>query len=512
MNQTTHAWRGSLAAATILLLAPAIPSARAMDALLLQDTYVDNTTSGKPAPNVTNYGSNANLRVTKNGTQVCRSFVKFSLGTLPPGITASNVTQARLRIWVNNSTVTLGPITLTPITSAWDELTITNSTSSTMTFGLPKVSGLPVNSSSDFISIDITALVKAWVSGALVNEGFVIDTATGTTSLNLYFDSKESTLTSHEPRLEIQLDSVGPQGPQGANGATGPQGPVGATGAQGPTGSIGPAGATGAQGLAGTTGPAGPVGATGVKGLNWKGTWSNSTAYIVNDAVFLSGSAYVALQANTNIQPPASTAWSLLAQKGDAGSQGVTGAIGPAGPQGLAGAQGATGVQGLVGATGQTGPAGAQGLVGPTGANGATGLVGPKGLNWIGEWNSSTAYNVNDAVSLSGSAYIALQVNTNTQPPAAGIWSLLSQKGDAGPVGTQGAPGLQGPAGATGLAGAQGAIGPQGAPGLTGDPGPAGVAGPQGLQGPTGPAGVTPTHIQPQGDLSMGEFTQGTTP
>src|SRR5207237_2957856 len=125
------------------------------------------------------------------------------------------------------------------------------STSSTMTFGLPKISGLPVNSGSDFVSINVTAWVKAWVSGTLINEGFVIETATGVSSLNLYFDSKESTLTGHEPCLEIQLDSVGPQGPAG------PQGPVGATGGTGATGLQGPAGIPEGQGR---TGPGGGSG------------------------------------------------------------------------------------------------------------------------------------------------------------------------------------------------------------------------------------------------------------
>ena len=399
MNTTRFALPCWLTVAITLLSVSAIPHARAVDAVLLQETYVDSS------KNTTNNGATANLRVTKNGSQVCRSFLKFSLGTLPAGITANDVTQAWLRLWVNSSTTTLGSVTMTPVTSVWDELRLTNSTSSTMTFGLPKISGLPVNSSSDFISINVTAWVKAWVSGTLINEGFVIETATGVTSLNLYFDSKESTLTSHEPRLEIQLDSVGPQGPAGpqgppgATGAVGAQGPVGPPGPQGPAGPLGPAGATGAQGETGATGPAGANGQTGPKGLNWKAAWSSSTSYVVDDTVSFSGAAYVALQANVNIPPTTPGVWDLLAQKGDAG------AVGP---------QGATGSQGL--------------------------------------------------------------------------------------------PGPQGPAGP------QGSIGPQGATGPTGEVGPVGSAGPEGVQGPPGSAGPVPTHVAPQGDLSMGEFTQGTTP
>src|SRR5205823_5278144 len=169
-------------------------------------------------------------------------------------------------------------------------------------------------------------------------------------------------------------------------------------------GPAGPQGATGSTGANGATGPA---------GLNWKGNWSSSTAYVVNDAVSASGSAYIALQANTNVQPPASGTWSLVAQKGDlglTGSQGAAGAAGAQGPAGVAGANGATGSQGPAGAIGATGAAGAQG---PVGATGAQGPIGPTGLNWKGNWSSSTAYAINDAVFSSGSAYVALQANTN---------------------------------------------------------------------------------------------------
>jgi len=243
-------WRSP--AAIALLMIGTTARLHGVEALLLQDAYVDNK-------NNSNSGSNGNLRVTKSGTQVCRSFLKFSLATLPLGITAANVTEARLRLWVDSNSNALGSITMTPVTSAWDELTITNNTSGGLILGSPKLSNLPINSNSDFVSIDVTAWVKAWVSGTLANEGFVIDPAS-TGSLNLYFDSKESNQTSHEPRLEIELETVGPQGPPGP---AGPSGPAGLPGAQGPAG---PAGASGAQGPPGAIGPAGPPGLQGQQG------------------------------------------------------------------------------------------------------------------------------------------------------------------------------------------------------------------------------------------------------
>jgi hypothetical protein len=69
------------------------------------------------------------------------------------------------------------------------------------------------------------------------------------------------------------------------------------------------------------------------RGINWRGTWSSTTAYNINDAVVLNGSSYVAIAANTNSKPPSAN-WNTLALHGAIGPKGATGATGPAGPQG----------------------------------------------------------------------------------------------------------------------------------------------------------------------------------
>src|SRR2546430_14192029 len=125
-----------------MVLAPA--ASRAAEALLLQDTYID---IGNPSQTGSNNGTSGDLRVYKSGTRVTRSFLKFSLETLPAGTNASNVAQARLRLWVNGSTATPGLVTLTPITTAWDELTLKGSNVGGLTLGLPKISDLSINGS-----------------------------------------------------------------------------------------------------------------------------------------------------------------------------------------------------------------------------------------------------------------------------------------------------------------------------------------------------------------------------
>src|SRR3954464_4593797 len=103
----------------LLALSFAVTRADAVEALLLQDTYVDNgTTGGKPPPNASNYGAGIDLRVFKGNGRLGRAFLKFSLATLPPGTLASDVNNARLRFWVNNNSTIAGSITLTPVVTA----------------------------------------------------------------------------------------------------------------------------------------------------------------------------------------------------------------------------------------------------------------------------------------------------------------------------------------------------------------------------------------------------------
>jgi len=174
---------------------------------------------------------------------------------------------------------------------------------------------------------------------------------------------------------------AGPTGPQGPTGATGPAGATGAqgaSGAQGPTGATGSVGPSGPQGPAGAAGVPGPTGSAGV-GVNWRGAWTSSNAYALNDAVSYQGSSYLCSSAiGTGGNNPAGDPahWSLMAQQG------------------------------------------AQGVPGPS-------------VTWRGAWSATTSYATNDAVSSAGSSYLALGPSLNQQPPGAS-WALMAQVGATG--------------------------------------------------------------------------------
>ncbi|MEN6367700.1 MAG: carbohydrate-binding protein [Thermoguttaceae bacterium] len=87
-----------------------------------------------------------------------------------------------------------------------------------------------------------------------------------------------------------------------------------------------------------------------IEGLVWKGTWSDQTAYTVNDAVESGGSTYICTQAHTNQAPPNASYWGLLASKGDKGDTGVKGDKGDTGDTGASGVDATSLVNDYVGA------------------------------------------------------------------------------------------------------------------------------------------------------------------
>jgi hypothetical protein len=147
---------------------------------------------------------------------------------------------------------------------------------------------------------------------------------------------------------------IGPQGIQGLTGATGPQGIQGPSGPQGIQGLTGPqgiqglTGATGPQGIQGITGPSGPQGIQGLNGTSfiYKGEYSSSISYNVNDVVYYNGSSYICILSSFNNLPTNILYFNLIALKGDPGIQGIQGLTGPTGPTGPKGDTGANGKDG----------------------------------------------------------------------------------------------------------------------------------------------------------------------
>jgi hypothetical protein len=456
----------------------------------IADTYSSSSSS------TTNYGASDTLQVSSGS----KTFLQFELTTLPPG---AAVSKATLRLFVDAVT-TAGAFDVYQVNNTWQEGTLTYK--NLPAIGGSATGGNPVSvattSVNQFLIIDITPLVQDWMNGSVPNDGIVLE-LNGTAG-NFTFDSKENYMTGHQPELEIALTgAIGAQGPPGAQGLTGPAGPAGpagAAGAAGPAGKAGPAGATGPSGATGPIGPQGLQGSQGVPGpqgpgvgFTYLGAFNPSATYAVNNAVTYGGSTYVSILASQGPNNPTPdsnpTAWSLIAAAGSAGPtgpSGVAGSTGSPGPAGPAGPTGVTGATGPAGPAGAPGATGAPGPIGPFGPPGPQGLQGPQGpgvgFTYLGAFNPSATYAVNNAVTYGGSTYVSILASQGPNNPTPDsnptAWSLIAAAGTAGPTGPAG------PAGATGATGTPGPIGPFG---------PAGPPGPQGQQGPQGPAGASGT-------------------
>lgn len=283
-------------------------NANAADAVVSADTHIAQSSP------TTNYGATTGLNIGSGNY----ALIQFDLSRFAGlGLTASSIQKATLTFFVD-TVKPGGAVDISLAGQSWSESTVTYSNFNLGLVPAPFLSAVPITTTNQYVSVDVTTQAQQWLTGALANNGILVSASTSAPSTNIVLDSKESTVTSHAAVLSIILTELGNTGPIGATGFTGPTGPTGPTGATGPTDN---AGAAGAAGDTGVTGPTGPVGATGPTG-------------------------------------PTGAAGAI-------GPTGFSGAVGPNGPTGSAGVQGPTGATGATGSIGSIGP------TGPTGPDGS---------------------------------------------------------------------------------------------------------------------------------------------
>jgi hypothetical protein len=246
-----------------LALASIVPAAYAQGLLPLGDTFFTQGTNN-------NFGTSPTINV--GGAGIYQGLIQFDTAALPAGITGASVAKASLVLFVNK-VGSAGAININAANGPWTEGAVNGNNGPSI--GMTVASSVPVNAAGVYITVDATALVKAWLDGTLINSGVIISADPASPGTSAFFDSKESASTSHPAMLQITLTgggATGPAGPQGPTGLAGPQGlpglagPVGLAGPSGPQGSTGlagPMGLPGPVGLAGPTGPVGPIGPGG---------------------------------------------------------------------------------------------------------------------------------------------------------------------------------------------------------------------------------------------------------
>lgn len=305
----------------MLLLIVGLPTIVVGQATLNDDAHTTNT----PKDGDSNFGTNPSLTVGS----INNVYVKFKLSpALPPSTVATDLAKATLKLYVSN-VGSPGTIDVYEVAGNWNEKSVTANAAPAA--GILVNAGVQIDASKKghYLTIDVSGAVSDWLNGA-PNNGLLLVAGPG---VNVTFDSKENSQTSHEPELILTWNrSAGAQGPEGPQGPQGEKGIPGDPGPQGPKGDKGDKGDVGAQGEQGAQGLQGPKGDTGDIGP----------------------------------QGP----------KGDTGPQGPQGLEGPQGPKGDTGAQGPAGPEGP---QGPQGPQGLQGLQGPPGPKGDKGDTGPQG-------------------------------------------------------------------------------------------------------------------------------------
>jgi hypothetical protein len=153
-----------------------------------------------------------------------RALLRFDLSSLPDG---ASVDKAVLRLWASD-VGHAGTVQVAPVIGPWNEKTQTATHVQQPAVGPPAASFSVARGSQDhFVSVEITDLVRDWLSGAQANNGVAL-LGSVDAPVDAKFDSKENVLTSHAPEVEVAL--AGPQGPSGPQGPAGPEGPPGPAG------------------------------------------------------------------------------------------------------------------------------------------------------------------------------------------------------------------------------------------------------------------------------------------
>jgi hypothetical protein len=173
-----------------MLLVPFLTTTVHAQITPLDDAYTD---TAKPT---TNYGKAITLDVA-GSTQT--AYITFDLTSIPSGYTGSSVAKASLKLYVNTVT-TAGSFNVDYVNGSWTEATIDASNApppgATIAASVPLVKAQAL----DYVVIDITPAVQAWLNGTEPNYGIAL---VANSTFAATFDSKESKTQSHPPELDL---------------------------------------------------------------------------------------------------------------------------------------------------------------------------------------------------------------------------------------------------------------------------------------------------------------------
>ncbi len=164
------------------------------------DSYVSSLSPG------TNYGAGEYYSA---GLSYYAAFCRFDLA----GLVATDSTVVQAQIALRGAYMGTGTLYLSPVASAWDEMTVTWNNQPA---GIPALQvGYPISRGTPsgpcywgcVWAFDVTTIVQQWVAGVIPNHGFRI--TADTPGIGWRIESFESTVGAH-PVLVVDYASVTP--------------------------------------------------------------------------------------------------------------------------------------------------------------------------------------------------------------------------------------------------------------------------------------------------------------
>ena len=150
-------------------------AAMAQNVPLVQDSYVI-------PGNAANFGSASTMNV--GGPNAALALAQFDLTALPSGTTSNNIAKATLTLFLNKLGAA-GTVNISAANGSWTEISVNGNNAPVA--GAAVASAVAASAASEFITVDATAAVQAWLSGT-TNSGFIITANDGT--VNVAFDTK----------------------------------------------------------------------------------------------------------------------------------------------------------------------------------------------------------------------------------------------------------------------------------------------------------------------------------
>jgi hypothetical protein len=152
--------------------------------------------------------------------------IRFALTALPAGTTTQQIAKATMQLWLMPDSLSMtGSISVYEVTSDFAMRTVTYNTRPSLASVPVTTVALPGN--SRYVEVDITPLVKKWLTAPAGNYGVAVLPASFSTAPDVNLGTKWNLAASQPPILDITVTSMGPAGPPGPQGPAGPQGPPG---------------------------------------------------------------------------------------------------------------------------------------------------------------------------------------------------------------------------------------------------------------------------------------------